>query len=306
MAKRKDREATGSEEPEIPIVTPVSAEANGTQGSPSQAFQSTEANGELPEIESPPISPADFEPATTSEISIAPKHEPEVAAIRPEPVFALVPLPGPSVGQAAESSNKQTPLRFSVKARHRRYAVLAASVAIGAVFGAFIGVQTSGGLVTVPKENVAAIDNSQAMQQSLKRLANDVSVLKAKLEAAGSQTQKQTSGLIKPASEEITGSISVPQPVAVAPVPTPRPALHVATAESKPIAATPVVRDWSIRAVRGGYIYVETHGEIYQIVPGAPLPGLGPVQSIKRQEGRWVVTTPKGIIVSMRDRRFFE
>jgi hypothetical protein len=41
-------------------------------------------------------------------------------------------------------------------------------------------------------------------------------------------------------------------------------------------------------------------------VLGAPLPGIGPVEQIKRQDGRWVVVTPKGIIVSMRDRRYFE
>jgi hypothetical protein len=41
-------------------------------------------------------------------------------------------------------------------------------------------------------------------------------------------------------------------------------------------------------------------------VPGAPLPGLGPVESIKLQDGRCVVKTPKGIIVSMRDRHYFE
>jgi hypothetical protein len=51
---------------------------------------------------------------------------------------------------------------------------------------------------------------------------------------------------------------------------------------------------------------VESRGEIYQVQLGAPLPGLGPVQSVKRQHGRWVVLTPKGIIVSMRDRRYFE
>jgi hypothetical protein len=51
---------------------------------------------------------------------------------------------------------------------------------------------------------------------------------------------------------------------------------------------------------------VENHGELYQVVLGAPLPGLGPVQSVKRQDGRWVVLTPKGIIVSMRDRRYFD
>jgi hypothetical protein len=36
------------------------------------------------------------------------------------------------------------------------------------------------------------------------------------------------------------------------------------------------------------------------------LPGLGPVEQIKRQDGRWMVMTPKGMIVSQRDRRYFD
>jgi hypothetical protein len=67
-----------------------------------------------------------------------------------------------------------------------------------------------------------------------------------------------------------------------------------------------VVPDWSIRDVHDGYVYVQGHGEIYEVTPGAPLPGLGPVQDIKRRDGRWVVVTPRGLIVSQRDRRFFE
>jgi hypothetical protein len=73
-----------------------------------------------------------------------------------------------------------------------------------------------------------------------------------------------------------------------------------------PPARLSIVPDWSIRETRDGYVYVQGHGDVYQVVPGAPLPGLGPVESIRRQDGRWVVTTPKGIIVSMRDRRYFE
>jgi hypothetical protein len=68
----------------------------------------------------------------------------------------------------------------------------------------------------------------------------------------------------------------------------------------------PVIGDWAIRDAHNGYVYVQGHGDIYQVVPGANLPGLGPVQSITRQDGRWVVLTPRGVIVSMRDRRFFE
>ena len=73
-----------------------------------------------------------------------------------------------------------------------------------------------------------------------------------------------------------------------------------------PPARVPVVAGWTIRDTRNGYVFVENHGEIYQVQLGAPLPGLGPVQSVKRQDGRWVVLTPKGIIVSLRDRRYFE
>ena len=67
-----------------------------------------------------------------------------------------------------------------------------------------------------------------------------------------------------------------------------------------------ILTNWSIRETRDGYVYVQGNGDIYQVVPGAPLPGLGRVVQIKRQDGRWLVVTPKGIIVSMRDRRFFE
>jgi hypothetical protein len=88
-------------------------------------------------------------------------------------------------------------------------------------------------------------------------------------------------------------------------LPSPRP--RVAAAEIPPPLARPqVLAGWTISGMRGGYVFVENRGEIYQVLLGAPLPGLGPVESVKRQDGRWVVTTPKGLIVSMRDRRYFE
>jgi hypothetical protein len=39
---------------------------------------------------------------------------------------------------------------------------------------------------------------------------------------------------------------------------------------------------------------------------GAPLPGLGSVEAVKRQKDRWYVVTPKRLIVSMRNRRYSE
>ena len=100
-----------------------------------------------------------------------------------------------------------------------------------------------------------------------------------------------------PSAPEVTGSI--PLPKATVPTPTPRPAI---AAKMRPA----VVHDWSIRYVRDGYVYVQGYGDTYQVQLGAPLPGLGPVEAVKRQDGRWYVVTPKGLIVSMRDRRYFE
>ncbi|HEY0223875.1 MAG TPA: hypothetical protein VGC38_05105, partial [Pseudolabrys sp.] len=151
-------------------------------------------------------------------------------------------------------------------------------------------------------------DLRKMMQQSIAQLAKEVTTLKTGLEAANKSAHSQVTKITErfdPASEElVTGSISPPQ--TVTPTPIPRPAPRNAALDAQASARPPVVQGWSIRDARDGYVYVQGNGDIYQVAPGAPLPGLGPVESIKRQDGRWVVTTPKGIIVSMRDRRYFE
>jgi hypothetical protein len=62
----------------------------------------------------------------------------------------------------------------------------------------------------------------------------------------------------------------------------------------------PVVTGWVLREVFDGAAMVESRHGLYEVVPGAKLPGLGRVETIRRQDGRWVVVTPKGIIVSSR------
>jgi hypothetical protein len=66
-------------------------------------------------------------------------------------------------------------------------------------------------------------------------------------------------------------------------------------------ARPPIVEGWVIRDVFDGRAMVESgrYG-IYEVGPGAPLPGVGKVEAVRRQDGRWVVVTPKGLIVSSR------
>jgi hypothetical protein len=113
------------------------------------------------------------------------------------------------------------------------------------------------------------------------------------------------------ASAEVTGSIAAPQTMAprpqaleTTPLPQPRPQ-QIAAAETQPRPL--VIPDWRVRGAARGTVLVEGHGDIYEVVPGAHLPGLGRVESIRRIDGRWIVQTPKGLIVSAaRPRPYFD
>jgi len=60
----------------------------------------------------------------------------------------------------------------------------------------------------------------------------------------------------------------------------------------------PIVQGWSLRDVNHGLALIEGRNGFYEVYAGDPIPGLGRVDSIKRQDGRWVVVTTKGLVVS--------
>ena len=43
---------------------------------------------------------------------------------------------------------------------------------------------------------------------------------------------------------------------------------------------------------------IESRRGVYEVYAGDPVPGLGRVDAIRKQDGRWVVVTSKGLIVS--------
>jgi hypothetical protein len=270
--------------------------------------QAKSEKSELPAVESPPLSPA----GETVAQAVA---EPSVVeAPAPEPVTAA-PAIEATVPVATLKADELPPRiwpRFTIRPRHRRYGVLAASVTFAAALGAVIGALASSGSPPPPaKPDVAAIEQSKAMQQSIAKLNKEIAALKTNLDQASKTAHTQIAKIsekLEQQAAEITGSIAAPQtiPAAQLPLPVPRPAQRFAAMEPPPPARTPVVTGWTIHDFRNGYVFVESHGEVFQAQIGAPLPGLGPVQSVKRQDGRWMVLTPKGMIVSMRDRRYFE
>ena len=129
----------------------------------------------------------------------------------------------------------------------------------------------------------------------LAKLSETVEKLRSAQAAAPAQTT---------AAKETTGSIAPTQVAAAAPVAMPAhasPAQAAAPAAVPPkveVGRLPTVDGWRLRDVANGGALVEGRGGLYEVYAGDPLPGLGRVDAIRRQDGRWVVVTSKGLIVA--------
>jgi hypothetical protein len=96
---------------------------------------------------------------------------------------------------------------------------------------------------------------------------------------------------VKDTARETTGSVTVPSATA---------------ATAQPLAPVPaplsgIVPGWAVRDVYRGVAMLQSRlGGMVEVEPGDVLPGLGRIEAIRRQEGRWVVVTSKGTITSLR------
>lgn len=247
---------------------------------------------ELPSVESPPLSPAGAsseEPVGNDAAASVEAAADSGATVAPE-YAAIV---------SAASAQRS---RLSLSPRHLRRITLVAWVVLVAGFGALFGAVVSNNLGGHRDADVASLEQRKAMQQSIDQLAVEVGDLKAKLLAATAATHRQVAKTSTRADREVASDVTGSIPTArSASVPIPRPAPHIAAAAGRPA----IVPTWRIVRTRGGLVDVEGRDGIYEVVPGAVLPGLGRVASVERRDGRWVVVTPKGLIVSAHDRPYF-
>jgi hypothetical protein len=102
------------------------------------------------------------------------------------------------------------------------------------------------------------------------------------------------------AAKEVTGSIA---PVATTPASAPKSDVaksEVAKSEASKaeVARLPTVEGWVLRDVANGSALIEGRRGMFEVYAGDPVPGLGRVDAIRRQDGHWVVVTGKGLIVA--------
>jgi hypothetical protein len=206
----------------------------------------------------------------------------------------------------------------------RRLAALAAVVALAAMAGALGGALATAGVGHFTGDGATASANT-ALEASVARIDADIQGLKANLEHVSktdmAQFNKTSDRLDKvekaqaepaaklaklseavdklrvtpvaaaaaaatpPAPREVTGSISPP-------------ATTPAAAPKSEVARLPTVEGWVLRDVVNGAALIEGRRGMFEVYAGDPIPGLGRVDAIRRQDGRWVVVTGKGLIVA--------
>jgi hypothetical protein len=180
-----------------------------------------------------------------------------------------------------------------------RFLQLAATVAFIAAFSSFVGAVSGAGFAHLYYPTTAAGPNVQVSTDStaLQQMKAELAALKADVDSTMRGTNGQYSKIADRldrldqhfASADVTGSIASSTASSTAPEPT------------QPKIADRILQDWAVRDVQNGRALVESrYGGVFDVGAGSVLPGLGRIDSIKRQDGQWLVVTARGTITSGR------
>jgi hypothetical protein len=280
----------------------------------------------------PPASRLYIDPSAEKEPKLERKPKPEAKPeqtpeARREAYRSSVVVRMPPAGSASDPG-------VVVKPNATRLALVAALMAIAASFGAVggsVGVAKFGPIFAsappvapVAKDNVAdevkALKDTVAqLRATTKSLGDNLAALKGTVSTSNATQNTQISKVSEvldriekaqadlrktaattvaaapahmasttqatAATSEVTGSVKQQQPVPMV--------LGEPPQNLKP----PVVPGWVLRRVYDGAALIEGRDGIIEVETGTITPGLGRIEGIKRQDGRWVVVTSRGLVI---------
>jgi hypothetical protein len=183
-------------------------------------------------------------------------------------------------------------------AHSSRFLVLAASVAFAAAFGSFVGSVSGSGLVRFfyPAATPAAgIDGVNEAVRTMKLELSELAAVKASLDTAARNTTSQYAK-ITDRLDRLDQRTAAPPPDTTGSIAT------TTTASSEPPKLTDrILQDWIVQDVQNGRALVESrYGGVFDVGAGSVLPGIGRVETVRREAGQWVVVTARGLITSGR------
>ncbi len=307
----------------------AAADAGAVRLSPEQEETSPKADApkiEVSKSEHPKVEPARIEPPKIDPLGV------EVGR-REEPHFPgklMIMAPGDRTWEDRTwdhqaSASKPASEQSTKPAGTRRVAAMAAVIALAAVAGAIGGAFATTALSHFARKEAAAAKETptkEALDASIARIDGEIAALKSsidqtarngsvqlnktndrldKVEKAQAEPMAKLAKLSETvdklrttppaataattaAAREVTGTVTPPATAAAAP--------------KVEVGRLPVVEGWALRDVGHGSALIEGRGGIYEVYAGDPVPGLGRVDAIRRQDGRWVVVTSRGLIVA--------
>ncbi|MBR0756743.1 hypothetical protein JQ604_31580 [Bradyrhizobium jicamae] len=281
--------------------------------------------------EAPKVEPPRIEIPKVEVAKVEPKDEPRF------PGKLMIMAPGERTWDHEATAAKPAAEETKKPSGARRFAAMAAMVALATVAGAIGGAlatasfgQPNGGAAVAATKDAAAT-RADAVEASIARIDSELLALKASVEHSTkmgmSQFNKTSDRLdkVEKAQAEPLARIAklsesvdklratppaVPAPVAAAAPAAARdvtgtvtqPATTTAAAAPAPakpeVGRLPTVEGWVLRDVANGGALIEGRQGIFEVYAGDPVPGLGRVDAIRKQDGRWVVVTSKGLVIA--------
>lgn len=286
----------------------------------------------LPKADAPKVEPPRIEPSRIEvpKIKAAPQAETKP---EPKPGKLIVMAPSERSWDREEFAPHVKADEVRDSGSKRRLSAMAAVVAIAACVGAISGALATAGMMHFASPAPAQVADTSALDASVSRIDADIVALKANVEHSSKtgvsqfnrandrldkleKAQAEPMAKLAKLSETVDKLRATPpaapaQAAAAAPVKettgsiAPAPT-QVATAAAAPAPAAPktevgrlpTIDGWRLRDVANGGALIEGRGGLYEVYAGDPIPGIGRVDAIRRQDGRWVVVTGKGLIVA--------
>jgi hypothetical protein len=188
-----------------------------------------------------------------------------------------------------------------------RFTVLAASLALaaalGGMAGAFVAYALQSGPVAAPAGATSSIEEIQALKENVVQARVELAALKVALDAGNRSANAQFTR-IGERIERVDRNHAEPLTKLNKAIETlermARGDITGATGAPNQSAKGNVLEGWLVRDVHRGTALIEGRTGLFEVDSGDTLPGVGRVESIRKQDGRWIVVTSKGTIMSAR------
>ena len=296
---------------------------------PEQGAAGGAAAADVPKADAPK---ADISKPDTSKPDASKPDAAKVEAPR-APGKIMIMSSGDRAWERSETGSEAQTEQSQSMFGKRRIGALAAVVMLAAMAGALGGVLATVGYTHFAGGDEAASGSNRALEASMARIDTDMSALKLSIEHTSkigmSQFNKTSERLDKvekaqaepaaklarlseavdklrtaPAAASGAALAAAPVPVAAAPAAAKEATGSIAPAASAAapkaeVAKLPTIDGWVLRDIGHGGALIQSRREgVYEVYAGDFVPSLGRIDAVRKQDGRWVVVTSKGLIVA--------